>query len=565
MRGGVFIFIQFVLLNKENTMKYLILFIVIPLNLFSQNPAVFFSESEVQIPKGKVGEPVLDTVFIVNNSGSSLLIHGIISAENPINIEVLSYKDEIQDGDSSEVILSITALTAFRETDPLIAIVEYNNNEFEILCKLHSDFDFQEPYYASLKNLEGVAFYDELQRIISDGFFSLGYKEARRKMWGEIWNEGGFVECAYTGRTVKTDDIPDVNITHFNTEHTWPRSFGAEIEPMKSDLFHILPTWENANTTREDFPFDDVNSTTFWEDGGSQLGEHIEAGKNRTVFQVREVHKGDVARGIMYYAIRYGNQGKYIRTGYQHEDALRFWNYEDLPDNREKNRNELIFNYQKNRNPFIDYPTLANMILDFSERKDIDLTPFLHTPETIRFFFDEGMEMEKELNAILYNNSRSEVIVSSLEITGNDANFFQLLNKQNEFTIQPEEFVNIGIKSINTNVQYISAKLVIQTLGNPYEIELSATSTTDIEKEKSSSIRIFPNPVNDFAKIEFDYSISLPIILEFYDLQGSFLLSENVFNNIYKLDVIQLRQFGKVIACRFNNGRLTETKFIFFD
>jgi Secretion system C-terminal sorting domain/Endonuclease I len=38
------------------------------------------------------------------------------------------------------------------------------------------------------------------------------------------------------------------------------------------------------------------------------------------------------------------------------------WNQLDISDDFEMNRNNYIYTWQKNRNPFIDYPNLANYI-----------------------------------------------------------------------------------------------------------------------------------------------------------------------------------------------------------
>lgn len=43
-------------------------------------------------------------------------------------------------------------------------------------------------------------------------------------------------------------------------------------------------------------------------------------------------------------------------------DSLLVWHAADIPDDYEMNRNNVIFNWQKNRNPFIDLPELVDYV-----------------------------------------------------------------------------------------------------------------------------------------------------------------------------------------------------------
>lgn len=79
--------------------------------------------------------------------------------------------------------------------------------------------------------------------------------------------------------------------------------------------------------------------------------------------------RGDVARAIFYMAVRYnglnvvnGNVSE-TPTGYIGDLAtLLTWNVLDKADDFETNHNNVIYNWQKNRNPFVDYPLLADYV-----------------------------------------------------------------------------------------------------------------------------------------------------------------------------------------------------------
>jgi hypothetical protein len=77
--------------------------------------------------------------------------------------------------------------------------------------------------------------------------------------------------------------------------------------------------------------------------------------------------KGDVARSIFFLAIRYNDLE--VVNGFPDVDGelgdlatLLSWHQQDPPDDFEMNRNNIIYDWQKNRNPFIDYPELVDYI-----------------------------------------------------------------------------------------------------------------------------------------------------------------------------------------------------------
>ena len=71
-------------------------------------------------------------------------------------------------------------------------------------------------------------------------------------------------------------------------------------------------------------------------------------------------HRGDVARILFYMDIRWGEDTDLSKIAYLY--ILLECHELDLVDEFEINRNNVIFSYQNNRNPFIDYPELAGII-----------------------------------------------------------------------------------------------------------------------------------------------------------------------------------------------------------
>ncbi len=207
--------------------------------------------------------------------------------------------------------------------------------------------------YAGLTN---GALEDAL-RADHQGHITYSYSQARDYMFSTVDNHGGKVTGVYTGVTITTSNADDAYQQGFNAEHTWPQSQGAQVEPAKSDLHHLFPATAEANQRRSNNYFGIVTGNVSWSQGGSQLGEDA-TGAVR--FEPRDVHKGNVARALFYFAVMYN---KHIPDF--EEQVLRQWNTQDPVDGPERVRNQAVYNFQHSRNPFIDRPELVDKIDDF--------------------------------------------------------------------------------------------------------------------------------------------------------------------------------------------------------
>lgn len=235
-----------------------------------------------------------------------------------------------------------------------------------------------------------------LRRDAESTMTSLGYNGARDAMYasGGVEDQGGRIECVYTGRTVDTDGsrTPGGNCAlfdgspttcAFNTEHTVPRvvlrdRFGdgtPEYDEAEGDIHHLFPTEELANTARANFDFGAtdcavVGNCRFDEEshlglpvGGSgptNCPGGVDPGEDLCVMQVRAQRRGDVARAVFYMSMRYELD---LSPGVETE--LRAWHAGDPPDDYERSRNELAEAVQGNRNPFVDTPGYVDQIADF--------------------------------------------------------------------------------------------------------------------------------------------------------------------------------------------------------
>ena len=197
----------------------------------------------------------------------------------------------------------------------------------------------------------------------------LGYDGARKILFGQLHLEENngkyFIKDVYChkifsgGTGVGPGAIPNGN--QINCEHTWPQSKFTNSYPsemQKSDLHHLFPTDNKANSVRGNFDFADISydSGSLSNCGASRSGSSND-GSGNNLFEPPTEHKGNVARALFYFSVRYK-----IRIPTSEEQVLRRWNDLDPVDDAEMARNNQIFEVQGNRNPFIDFPQLANYI-----------------------------------------------------------------------------------------------------------------------------------------------------------------------------------------------------------
>jgi len=154
----------------------------------------------------------------------------------------------------------------------------------------------------------------------------------------------------------------------YNREHSWPKSWwGGKKNDAYSDLFHVYPSDSFVNSKRSYYPYGNVDFPLYTSSGGSRLGYCNVTGFSGTCFEPSGKHKGNLARGHFYMALRYGNEfsccdkegvdGAQIKPWLMR--VLLQWHQEDAVEMWEQEFNNRVAALQGNRNPFIDFPSLA--------------------------------------------------------------------------------------------------------------------------------------------------------------------------------------------------------------
>ena len=144
--------------------------------------------------------------------------------------------------------------------------------------------------------------------------------------------------------------------TTWNREHVWPNSrLGVSSvtntqKNIASDLHNLRAAIVSTNSSRSNKWYDTLTTSSTYYPGNDD--------------------KGDVARILFYMVVMYPNldlvniitqtmdDGMYVEAGTYMAimSLLLQWHMDDPVDNFERNRNDVIYHYQNNRNPFIDRP-----------------------------------------------------------------------------------------------------------------------------------------------------------------------------------------------------------------
>ncbi len=222
-------------------------------------------------------------------------------------------------------------------------------------------------YYADMTGMFGS--YDDFFNTLNDILVSthtnhLSYSDVWTALQESDAYDSEHIECFYTGMLIDKDARDGSGNTDsgyvWNREHVWAKSHGFNDEKYTAyaDAHHLRASEKTINSSRNNSYFDEVTNPTGTDEYGNRW--------TGSVFEPRDEVKGDVARILFYMVTRYhdseltltldntGNYGNEPTLGML--DTLVKWHYEDPVSETEIKRNEVVYQYQGNRNPYIDHP-----------------------------------------------------------------------------------------------------------------------------------------------------------------------------------------------------------------
>lgn len=235
-----------------------------------------------------------------------------------------------------------------------------------------------------------------------------------------------------------------------NREHSFPKSWWGGLTTVSAyvDLNHLYPSEAAANMAKSNYPLGEVSTSANvkFDNGVTKVGYPVagQGGGAAFVFEPDDEYKGDFARTYFYMATCYQNlKWKYTfmvnqnlyptLTGWA-VNLLMKWHRQDPVSEKETLRNDAVYRIQNNRNPFIDYPELAEYLWGDKKGMPFDAatavtpggTPNLITPVQDMVLDFGEVAIGKSVQARLFFNGENLSKPIELAVYKGNSKFFTI-------------------------------------------------------------------------------------------------------------------------------------------
>ncbi|MFN7675135.1 endonuclease [Flavobacterium sp.] len=424
--------------------------------------------------------------FILNNgSFTNADFSGTLSVTIPVGattgsttIQVLD--DGVNDGDE-ELSIFIGTIPAGYSLDNNNVIVRVTDVNFTVLPfgtpanPSYGNVTSTAPlgYYSSLEGLSGTALKQALQDIIANP------SVVRVHNYDDVWDilktsdqnpeNSNQVWLIYTETPRSKIDLQlgNSNVGKWNREHIYCQSRGG----FSTGTDYLTPFSDGITIWTATTGANDIGAgvcdahhirAVDGQENSSRNNRNYGVDYNGPIATPTTTWKGDVARACFYMAVRY--DGLNVVNGNPPENSigqigdlatLLTWNQTDPRDDFEMNRNNYIYTWQVNRNPFIDYPNLADYVFGsnfgqpwFSTLSNTDFVlnkVTIYPNPTKDYFIVSGLDTASKIE--LFNTVGSKVFES--EFTG-----------EQQFNI--EVTAGIYLAKITTDDKFVIRKILME-------------------------------------------------------------------------------------------------------
>ena len=240
-------------------------------------------------------------------------------------------------------------------------------------------------YYNAIDGKQDSVLKSTLGQIIRP-HTAIPYGSGADKTWGVFYysdqDEEGYCMDMYCDKWKKFTSVGAV-VSGCNIEHSFAKSWwGGSKNDAYKDCYHLNPSNSTANSARSNYPLGvptkDLKDQSVT--GSLKVGRATYEGETFWVFEPKDEYKGDFARAYFYMATCYGDEltwrldNKDVGSKYamRNDSYLEFrdweievlitWHRQDPVSEKETKRMDAVSDFQHNRNPYIDYPELAEYI-----------------------------------------------------------------------------------------------------------------------------------------------------------------------------------------------------------
>ena len=249
-------------------------------------------------------------------------------------------------------------------------------------------------YYSSIDGKSGETLKTTLGTLTRHNLTTLySYGSGTNHTWQAFYitdrneSDNSVIDMYSNVKRYFNTSAPTASVTNCDIEHMFPNSWWGANEGCHEaycDLHHLVPADYSANRSKSNHGPGMVVDTTF--DNGVWVNGKNAAGTS--VFCPPDEYKGDFARAFFYVATTYGDTVTWMKeavpdymsnTDWREfltstSDLLLSWHRQDPVSEKELKRMNEVYQIQGNRNPFIDYPCLAEYIWGTHAGETVDLS-----------------------------------------------------------------------------------------------------------------------------------------------------------------------------------------------
>ncbi len=345
---------------------------------------------------------------------------------------------------------------------------------------------------------------------------------------GTIWDMYSSYHVAVNG----TSAASGCNIEHSLANSWW----GGTKNQTYNDLFNLNPSNSSANSSKGSWPIAVVDGTTTYSNGVIKVGKSSSRpGGTIDAWEPADEYKGDFARSYMYMVTSYedlspkwtGNSVNQLDNNTYPVfeqwtvDLFLKWCAQDPVSQKEIDRNNEIYKIQGNRNPYIDYPLMAEyvwgklMAVPFTPNGNVSI-PYLISPaagSTVDFGKVVYQQTDTASVYIKASNLKGDL---SLSLSGTDAANFSLPTN----TVSKAN-AEAGYKLV---INYIAQSVGIKTA--QLSISGDSITTTSVNLKVVSSDEFLALPASNISNNGFtaNWTVSANATgytLNVYSLQSS--------------------------------------------
>lgn len=377
-------------------------------------------------------------------------------------------------------------------------------------AKFNGDIYYSDVLSGDFANAEDLK--NALSTIIAKDHKYLTYKQ----VWSTLTyadqdpaNDKNVIEI-YTGASISKYDNQTGNdvVGKWNREHVWAKSHGFPSESQwgYTDAHHLRPSDPGINTARSNNDFGACKATgveVMFKGAGT--GNYLD--KTTDCWEPRDEIKGDIARMIMYMDTRY--QGTDTATTQmpdlvavdrlttKAEDkepligtlcTLYAWNQLDAVDPFEQNRNNQVYKYQGNRNPFIDRPELVKEVYGAACGDDpnpgLVVEGDIVTPKSVT----EGAAYTLDASAIKAGEGVTltykweQIVGKEKTLVGNEAILSLTAPK-----VKADDTLNFTL-TISDGTLDTTKAVSLSVMNVPFMVEVGFAGNTKLAEEQSTTI-----------------------------------------------------------------------------